>query len=999
MLQARWSTLFLGLLFLASVGLLPTSGAPVLQPVTTNDVSVVPPETGGGDSHSPVFSADGRYVLFASAANNLVAADSNTPYTAQSPARLNVYLRDRTNGVTQMISLNLAGTGGGNGGSLPVGISSNGQYALFESDASDLVEGDTNDVADIFLRDTVNNQTLHVNASTNGGFANGQSRQSVMTPDARYVAFASTANNLVPGDTNGLRDIFVRDLQSGTTVLASPGAKTSGSSDGPLITPDGRYVAFLSSAANLVPGVPQKSEVYVRDLVGGTTSVVSTNAHQFLTANSSAYNHALSDDGQYVAFQGVWTAAINFRYHLPTHSIEVIQSNAVAQLNGAALRSFHNLDMTPNGRFVAFIAKGSGTNTTQVYLWDGLTSTTNLVSQDLSGNESTNSLCDYPVVDETGRYVAFLSTATNLTTNVVADGFHLYVRDLQESTTRLVDANSNGVAAAKDFLNAPSFADGGRLVAFDSTDADLVPNDRNLAYDVFVRDLTTETTELISMHDPGLASQTPAGIGFDAQVAVSADGRYVAFASFPGTMLANNTNPYRAVFVRDLQSTSNLLVSVDTNGLASDGMSLSPAISGDGRWVAFSSLADNLVIGDTNKAQDVFVRDVQIGATLLVSVSTNGVDPGDKASSDPIISTDGRYVLFRSRATNLAPGAFGSATNLFLRDLQSALTFPITTTGASCAAMTPDGRWVAFGGAAGSMYVWDTLGASLVYSNSTLAVSTIAISSDGNRIAGLRGSQVYVSDRSLGSNWVLVSSSLPASRSHAGLQFSADGRFLVYTTAEPLVSGDTNGTTDVYLYDFVNQTIHLVSHGYDSLVGNGASDAPQISSNGRFVAWRSLADNLIPGDTNGVADVFLYDRTSEQILLLSGSAFGAWTGNDHSGWPLFSADGQTIIFQSWASDLVTQDFNQTGDLFAIKLLPSSPEPAFSVQILQPSALSAPTLTWPVVWGNSYRVQYKSDLRDEPWLDLNSPVTVVGDRAWTTDLEAGPEQRFYRVISY
>ena len=178
--------------------------------------------------------------------------------------------------------------------------------------------------------------------------------------------------------------------------------------------------------------------------------------------------------------------------------------------------------------------------------------------------------------------------------------------------------------------------------------------------------------------------------------------------------MANDTNGYRDVFVRDLVAGTNILVSVNTNGIAGDGMSTDPAISGDGRYVAFSSSADNLVPGDTNKAQDVFVRDLQAGTTTLVSVSTDGVNPGNGDSFSPVISADGRYVLFHSKASNLAAGSFGSGVeNLFFRDLQTGTTYPLTSGGMDAAAMTPDGHCVAFIGVAPgipgtAVYVWNS---------------------------------------------------------------------------------------------------------------------------------------------------------------------------------------------------------------------------------------------------------------------------------------------------
>ena len=216
---------------------------------------------GSGDSGLSIISPDGRYVLFASTANNLTLTNNNNFVL---PCRFNVFLRDNLAQTTTLVSVNQAGTGGGNGDSFPTGLSTNGQFALFESSASDLVANETNNATDIFVRDLVNGTTTPVSIGTGGGNTNWTSRGSVMTPDGRYVAFVSAATNLVAGDTNNIADVFVRDLQAGTTTLASVGATTNtnppvyratSSSESPEITPDGRYVAFYSTATNLVSGV------------------------------------------------------------------------------------------------------------------------------------------------------------------------------------------------------------------------------------------------------------------------------------------------------------------------------------------------------------------------------------------------------------------------------------------------------------------------------------------------------------------------------------------------------------------------------------------------------------------------------------------------------------------------------------------------------------------------------------------------------------------------
>ena len=312
---------------------------------------------------------------------------------------------------------------------------------------------------------------------------------------------------------------------------------------------------------------------------------------------------------------------------------------------------------------------------------------------------------------------------------------------------------------------------------------------------MFAYNTASNATVLISAHHPALPSQTPDGISGFTSFSVSSNGQFVAFYSDADDLVPNDTNATRDVFVRALVPGTNILVSVNTNGVSGDYLSTDPAISGDGRYVAFTSSADDLVPGDANDAQDVFIRDLQTGTTTLVSVSANGVNPGNGDSFSPIISADGRYVLFHSTASNLAAGSFGSGTeNLFFRDLQTATTYELTSafsgTGVNTAAMTPDGNWVAFIGVATgipgtALYVWNSQSAALTYTNSvSISSSTfplVSISPNGQELAYLAGlTALNLSVVNLASNTVTTINPIGTFLTHAGLQFSSDGRFLTY---------------------------------------------------------------------------------------------------------------------------------------------------------------------------------------------------------------------------
>ncbi|HXD00315.1 MAG TPA: hypothetical protein VN048_13315, partial [Verrucomicrobiae bacterium] len=372
----------------------PVNASPVAL-LSARNPSITLPAGGDGNSAAPSLSADGRYVVFASTANNLVPG-GNSFYS------LNVFLRDRLSNTTSLVSVNLGGAGGGNGNSILGQVSSNGQFVVFQSDAGNLVPNDTNGSTDIFVRDLVAGTTALVSVSTNGGPANGSSTDPVMTPDGRYVAFISYASNLVPNDTNSSPDVFVRDLIAGTNYLVSvgamllPGNPRSSSMAMPAITPDGRYVAFFSTATNLVSQVPATSqgEVYVRDLTAGTTVWASTNAASIVSATlglsgAPAYHPRLSANGRYVAFKAgpasPGGANVILEYDMTMGTTAVINTNGMG--GSTVLDDSYGPEMTPDGRFLAF-AKYEGAASlgySSVHVWDSQAAVDTLVSDDGGG--------------------------------------------------------------------------------------------------------------------------------------------------------------------------------------------------------------------------------------------------------------------------------------------------------------------------------------------------------------------------------------------------------------------------------------------------------------------------------------------------------------------------------------------------------------------------------------------------------------------------------------
>ena len=295
--------------------------------------------------------------------------------------------------------------------------------------------------------------------------------------------------------------------------------------------------------------------------------------------------------------------------------------------------------------------------------------------------------------------------------------FHLYVRDLQAGTTQLAAVDANGAGAEVSGGTSPTLSANGGLVAFECLDGNLAPIDTSHTYDVFVQDSGTNTIELVSAHAPALASLTANGDSLITSASVSTNGRYVAFVSTADNLAANVNIGYQDVYVRDLLTGSNVLASVALDGISTgNGSSSAPSISADGRYVAFTSTASDLVLDDFNKASDIFVRDLQAGTTTLISVAADGVTPGNQASYSPAISADGRYVFFESLALNLAPGNFILTPYLYVRDTQAGTNYAIANSlGLVAYAVTPDGRFALFSSQGAQIFIWSTQAGGIVY--------------------------------------------------------------------------------------------------------------------------------------------------------------------------------------------------------------------------------------------------------------------------------------------
>ncbi|KAF0144512.1 MAG: cell wall-binding protein [Nitrospirae bacterium] len=400
------------------------------------------------------------------------------------------------------------------------------------------------------------------------------------------------------------------------------------------------------------------------------------------------------------------------------------------------------------------------------------------------------------------------------------------------------------------------------------------------------------TTEIVSVDSNG----KPGNSGSN-EPSISSDGRFVAFHSFADNLVPDDTNGMADVFIHDRQTGKTEIISKDSSGKLGNNHSDDPAISADGRFAAFHSGADNLVPGDTNGMADVFVHDKQTGATEIISKDSSG-KLGNNHSDDPAISADGRFAAFRSGASNLVPGDKNGMTDIFVHDRQTGKTKLISKNSAgelgnndsSEPAISANGRYVVFRSFASNLVKDDTNNKSDVFVHDIQTGKTKLISKDS---AGI-----------LGNN----DSSEPA--------ISADGRYVAFRSwASNLVPGDTNGKSNIFVHDRKTGETKIISKGSDGKQAKGPSSLPSISADGRFVAFLSGAGNLVQGDTNGMDDAFVHDRQTGKTEIISVDSAGNQGKGGGCFIPVINADGRFVAFESEADNLVPGDTNGTTDVF------------------------------------------------------------------------------------
>lgn len=1018
-------------LFIASLVALLAFASDAAQ--ITTALGQLPSLSGSGNSFSAALSADARHVVFLSHANNLATNDSMAPW-------MDLYLRDRHTGKTQLLSVNKSGNGGGSDNIRSAAVSSNGMWVAFATAAKDLVDGDADDTSDIYLRDVAMDVTYLISAETNGLPPSLAWGNPIISEDGRFVVFQDESPIVSLGGMNRYQNIFIHDriansnrLVNVPLTIPNPELAAEGSAHSAAMTPDGSRIAYAKSATNSLtnPARVSGGEIYLRDFTDDTTWWLSTGVSNTQIAGTyTCYNPAISANGQAVVFKvnnGGSPTVLYHRTHLATPGINsrIVATNATIQ--GRAQLSF-------DGRFVAYEA------TDGIRVWDGLADSNRLVMANITGART----CTQPVISADGNATVFLVASNEFTT--------LYHHDYANDTTTVAVMKADGLAANVSDSVSPLLAIDGSVIVFDSADDSLVHGDANRAYDVFAWSSGSAQVDLISTRAPERPSLTPPIASFRSLTSISANGQVTAVSAADWS--AADTNRSLDLYTRDLVTGQQTFLGTPTNQTSQ------PVFSANGRFVAYLSTdMRHYAPFVSYQAAHTLRLDLLTGETILIH--SNAI--WDATASTLAISPDGNLLAFVDRST--LPFGNGNP-NIYLRDvssgtisLVSARANPLFPPGVVAGQgvsnepqFSPDGRWLLFistapnlttnGSSTVSLYARDLLNhrtllvSPLRFPNDKRAVS---VSADSRFVACIDLSvspqpRAVIFDLQSG-NTTRVAHSTDA----RSVSISADGRLIAF-------DGKPNVGTHygIFVRDTGLQTTEFVSVPMgDTNLSTGNSSHPQISHDGRYVVFTSDATNLVAGDNNNARDIFIRDRWRGVTMLASVNRSGTGSGNGASLLPVLAADGRTLLFQSFASDLIEGDFNETADVFVLRLGgvdsdgdgmdddwevayfgnltrdgsgdfdadgsndrqehqsgtdPTNAGSVFQVLKLNREGGRGTKLLWTATPGQAYRVEFKDDLASTQWTAVTDLVTAAGSTAvWSEGDGVSEPHRFYRVV--
>lgn len=1031
--------------------------AAVALPTSQSGVSAA------GNSFNPQFSADGQHLVFVSHANNLVTNDDLGLW-------LDVFVRDLVNSNTVLVSVSTNGVGGANWDANYPSVSSNGQFVAFASRASNLVPGDTNDAVDIFLRDVVAGTTRMVSVDVNGNSAFDPAPSSIIplsgnplvSADGRWVFFESRATNLTsPAAPIGSVNIYRRDLLWNTTVLVTSdtnGNPAAGKCELASITPDGRHVAFMTTNAGMAANVSTTVEtVFVRDMTLGAT----TWEGYVPGVDERVTGAVLSDDGSRLVFQtsGLSNAVVRTRVGFDFLVLGLSATNGPPSVSGDATR-------------VAFESGG------HAQLWTYDTNGSSFAVPIFQANASAK-----PMLSRDGKSLLFTEA-----TSPAASQWHLYLLTASNSFVPVSLNATGGWSAGNYFFSQVAVTGDGARMAFDTTAGDLISRDVNSASDVFLGDLIQGATEIISKSESTRPATTAFTHSFLGPNSVSADGRLVVSTRYDDGAVYRDTNGWADVFIADTLLSQAWAASIVSNSYitnyeggapfveyaANTNGYYGPVISADGSTVAAVRRPGGLYrVNGSDRDEIVWekVSNIMAGSGMRLASRADSVFPGyagNGSSFAPSLSADGSAVVFTTKATDFVySNAVGSVvgmqvvlrqltegTNGVLRGTNQLVSVNLSGTpgngSSSNGFLSPNGRWIIFE-STGTDLVTNATGGLLglfardTWSNKTYLVSLApngnpqwgyvpasGMISGNSRYVAFSSGNIYLTVHDLETHTSVVAEN-PAARS-AVLDFS--GRFVGFLKQPAGFSFN-----QVFVRDMLGPQSELASARPDGGEPNAAASNPVLAGDGRYIVFQSKASNLVNNDTNGMNDIFVRDRLLGVTMLVSANAQGR-AGNGPSTRPVMAADGRTVVFQSFASDLAAGDYNDKRDLFLLKLGSPDTEPdgmdddwelayfntlardgngdfdgdgvsdkaeflagtdptnagsVFRVLTVSPAGGGGRLVLWTGNSSRSYRVEYKDGLEAGNWTALTGTILWNGNTASIVDPSPNSTGRFYRAV--
>jgi subtilisin family serine protease len=880
-----------------------------------DDVSAIAVWTYFRSDRPYAMSANGRYIAFSSDSDNGDGTDTNGTW--------DVFLKDRWNGTTKRLTdrQNKHRDERASG----VAMTPDGRYVAYTTE-------DSKEILNAYLYDERNSTTEEISVSSEGEELYEDSYSPSISVDGRYVAFSSYSNNLVPSDESWNLDVFVRDRHLGTTEIVSTrinGDPSSDYNESPWISANGRYVVF-HSYDDLDPRADRSIQVYIHDRSTHQTKLLSKSPFND-PGTSDSWIPFITQNGRYVVFES-YATNLTFPEHNDNYSniyfkpinnmdapVPVWEETAqlkVTQKGAHYVRlNWENGDDT--GKYYKVSEGGQLLEIVQgnSYLVKNLEPGTTYQFSIQVGDESFNwserleieaatlanrettapGTISAPIfTPEFGK----LSVTWKEPTDPDYLGTKLLWRKLGTSTYRETPVIHQGMEKAEinGLINSTLYE-----VVFVTIDADGNETESPVYTE---RTRSGPQTARVS-----ISNDMVEGNSRSAEPDVSDDGRYIVFSSHANNLVHNDgDNDFSDIFLYDRISENLQKITSTVDGFPPNNNSFRPKISGNGRFIVFHSYATNLTMtDDTDYHADVFLYDRdtdedgkfdEVNATSIQEITANAVS-GDSALAD--INFDGSVIVFDSSAKNLAPDdtwdkdvyVYQKSDETFSKiKLEDGI---VPDRGSYTPRVSGDGNYIAFVTEASNLGVEDVNEAEDVYLYNVTTKKAKRISAFANE--GVRQTEAY---------WPTISN---------------DGRFVAYHYENYLTASGFL----VYVHDRdeedptkANQLVSVTSDGMPA----PHSTFPSISGDGRFVAFESSSDKIVPIDVQNGDGIFVYDRVTKTSRLVTHSYQSTAVDGD-SEVPVLNYDGSVVVFTSSASNLVSNDFNNQQDIFVSTVTPAS----------------------------------------------------------------------------